>query len=385
MKHGKIVLNLMPEHQGQKLELETAFENLIKQVPGINDVRIESTSNGGILGADIDQPDQIHGFDATFVTPSNEKWIVCVLTRASGEPRLIRESCARLLALINKSPEKDKLYPVVAATYISKRSAEICKEMNVGYLDLSGNCRFAFDSIFIEREVLENKMVEKRPLRSLFSPKSSRVVRIMLEDPSRVWQVQDLSETAQISIGLASKVKQKLLDLDFAMASTGGLKLKEPEDVLHEWSREYSYKDNESLGCYAPGGMHELEGQLQNYCQLKNISYALTLFSASNRIAPFVRGISMSSAFVDADLDQVAKDLGWKPVPSGANFLLLKPLDEFILRDSRTSKDWTGIVVSDLQLYLDLASHKTRGQEAAEFLFEQKILPRWKTTLGDTG
>ncbi|MBX3073950.1 hypothetical protein KF913_08485 [Candidatus Obscuribacterales bacterium] len=375
----------MPEYQGQKQELETAFENLIKQVPGISDVRIESTSNGGILAADIDQPDQLHGFEAAFVTPSNEKWIVCVLTRASGEPRLIRESCARLLALINKSPERDKLYPVVAATYISKRSAEICKEMNVGYLDLSGNCRFAFDSIFIEREVMENRKVEKRPLRSLFSPKSSRVVRIMLGDPSRVWQVQDLSETAEISIGLASKVKQKLLDLDFAMASSGGLKLKEPEDVLHEWSREYSYKDNESLGCYAPGGMHELESQLQNYCQLKNISYALTLFSASNRIAPFVRGISMSSAFVDADLDQVAKDLGWKPVPSGANFLLLKPLDEFILRDTRTSKDWTGMVVSDLQLYLDLASHKTRGQEAAEFLFEQKIRPRWKAKLGDTG
>ena len=93
----------------------------------------------------------------------------------------------------------------------------------------------------------------------------------------------------------------------------------------------------------------------------------------------------MSSAFVDADLNQVAKDLGWKPVPSGANFLLLKPLDEFILRGTRTSKDWTGTIVSDLQLYLDLASHKTRGQEAAEFLLEQKILPRWKSTLGDTG
>lgn len=374
----------MPENQEHKQELEIAFENLIKQVPGINDVRIKSTSDGGILyGEDIDQPDQIHGFEAAFVTPSNEKWIVCVLTRSSGEPRLIRESCARLLALINKSSKREKLYPVVAATYISKRSAEICKEMNVGYLDLSGNCRFAFDSIFIEREVLENKKVEKRPLRSLFSPKSSRVVRIMLEDPSRAWQVQDLSETAEISIGLASKVKQKLLELDFAMAAPGGLKLKEPEDVLYEWSRDYSYRDNESLGCYAPDGMHALEEHLRDYCKLKNTNYALTLFSASNRIAPFVRGISMSSAFVDADLDQVAKDLGWKPVPSGANFLLLKPLDEFILRGTRTGKD--GTVVSDIQLYLDLASHKTRGQEAAEFLLEQKIRPRWKSTLGDTG
>jgi hypothetical protein len=243
----------------------------------------------------------------------------------------------------------------------------------------------AFDSIYIEREVMENKKVEKRPLRSLFSPKSSRVVRIMLEDPSRPWQVQDLAKEAQISIGLASKVKQKLLDLDFATPSPNGLKLKEPEEVLQEWSRDYSYKDNERLACYAPGGMHELEGALQDYCRGKKTKFALTLFSAANRIAPFVRGISMSSAYIDADLAKVAGDMGWKEVPSGANFLLLKPLDEFILRGTRTSKtDWTGTVVSDIQLYLDLASYKGRGQEAAEFLLEQKIMPKWKARNGET-
>jgi hypothetical protein len=139
------------------------------------------------------------------------------------------------------------------------------------------------------------------------------------------------------------------------------------------------------LACYAPGGMHELEGALQDYCRGKKTKFALTLFSAANRIAPFVRGISMSSAYIDADLAKVAGDMGWKEVPSGANFLLLKPLDEFILRGTRTSKtDWTGTVVSDIQLYLDLASYKGRGQEAAEFLLEQKIMPKWKARNGET-
>lgn len=52
---------------------------------------------------------------------------------------------------------------------------------------------------------------------------------------------------------------------------------------------------------------------------------------------------------------------------------LLKPLDEFILRGTRKRKDWTGTVVSDLKLYIDRTSHKTRGLEAAEFPLEQKI------------
>jgi hypothetical protein len=363
-------------------ELQAAFENLIQQVPGIKLERIRSSADSAILyyGVDVDQPDQIHGFVANLTAPSQKKWEIDVVTRASGEPRLVRESCARLLAAISKSPDKENHYPVVAASYISKRSAGICKEMNVGYLDLSGNCRLAFDSIFMEREVLENKKIERRPLRSLFSPKSSRVVRIMLEDPFRKWQVQELAESAQISIGLASKVKQKLLEQDFALLTADGLRLSEPEVALSEWSREYSYKDNELLACYAPGGMHELEARLNDYCEPRAIKRALTLYSAANRIAPFVRGISMSSAYVDADLNQVASDLGWKPVPSGANFLLLRPLDEFILRGACTdSAEWSGTVVNEIQLYLDLASYKGRGQEAAEFLLEQKILPRWKT------
>jgi hypothetical protein len=34
-------------------------------------------------------------------------------------------------------------------------------------------------------------------------------------------------------------------------------------------------------------------------------------------------------------------------------------------------------VVSDIQLYLDLASHPTRGEENAEYLLEQRLQPKW--------
>ena len=372
----------MPAYRAHLEAIETVFLDQMKQIPGITVGSISSSAKQPLLSYDIDdQADQIHGFEAPVTTSAGEQWTVIVLTRASGEPRLIRESCARLTSLIKTNPRRDRLYPVVAATYISKRAALICKEMNVGYLDLSGNCRLAFDSIFIEKEVPENKNVERRPLRSVFSPKSSRIVRLLLENPHRHWQVQDLARCAQISLGLASKVKQKLLDLDFAFVTSDGLKLREPENVLSAWSRSYSYKDNEVLECYARGGQHELEGHLDNYCNQHKTDYALTLFSASNRTAPFVRGLSLSSAYVDADLNKIAADLGWKPVPSGANFILLKPLDPFILRGAQSNPEkWPGKVVSDVQLYLDLAHHKTRGAEAAQFLLERHIIPNWSAS-----
>ena len=147
------------------------------------------------------------------------------------------------------------------------------------------------------------------------------------------------------------------------------------------WSRHYSYKDNEMLGCYAPGAQYEIEEHPDHYCNDNKINYALTLFSAANRVAPFVRGLSLSAAYIDADLHKVAADLGWKPVPSGANCILLRPLDRFILHGIKTSPaDWTGTIVSDIQLYLDLANDKTRGAEAAEFLLHRRIQPQWSAT-----
>jgi hypothetical protein len=364
--------------------LESAFEDIVKSVPTITGLKIESTSRSAVADyVDLDQPDQLHGFEASLVTPSKQHWRLIVQTRASGDPRLVRESCARLTEIIRKQPEAERnyLYPVVAASYISKRSAEICKDMNVGYLDLSGNCRLAFESVFIERQVLENKHKEKRPLRSIFSAKSSRVVRLLLENPSRWWQVQELAKDAEISLGLASKVKQKLLDQTFVttlVESRERIRPADPLELLSAWSREYSYKDNQVLDFYAPAGTFENEGKLEDYCRKENIGCALTLFSGGNRIAPFVRGISKSAMYVEADIKKVSADLGWKPVASGANFQLLRPFDDFIMRNTqRNVQEWTGAVVSNIQLYLDLASHRGRGEEAAEYLLEQKIKPQW--------
>ncbi|MBI2524675.1 MAG: hypothetical protein HYV93_01715 [Candidatus Rokubacteria bacterium] len=76
-----------------------------------------------------------------------------------------------------------------------------------------------------------------------------------------------------------------------------------------------------------------------------------------------------------ADPAAVASSLGWTPVPSGANFAQLVPFDEGV---------WYGTqqvdgdpVVSDVQLFLGLASFKGRGGEAATAILEQRLRPRW--------
>jgi hypothetical protein len=64
-----------------------------------------------------------------------------------------------------------------------------------------------------------------------------------------------------------------------------------------------------------------------------------------------------------------------KPVNSGDNFRLITPIDNDIFWARQEVRGQ--FVVSDVQLYLDLANNRGRGEENAEFLLEQRIRPKW--------
>jgi len=291
--------------------------------------------------------------------------------KATGEPRALRGAIQQLQTALTKRPRQ---YGVLAAPYVGPRGRAACRDAGVGYLDLAGNCRLVFDQVFIERLGAPNPRVERRPLRSIFAPRASRVLRVLFSEPRRAWQVQELARQARVSLGLAFKVKQRLLDLEYAREAEAGIQLTRPEDLLRDWATAGLPRQWEQLDCYAPGEPAEVEAALGATCRARTLRFAFTLFSGAARVAPFAR-YTRSAAYVDGDLAAVAGGLGWKPVPSGANVTLLGAPDEGV---------WYGLqqmgeepVVSDVQLYLDLAGTKGRADEAASFVLEQRLRPRW--------
>lgn len=298
-------------------------------------------------------------------------WRLLVEVKATGEPRVVRGAIQQLQAVLTKRPRQ---YGVLAAPYVGPRGRAACREAGVGYLDLAGNCRLVFDQMFIERLGAPNPRVERRPLRSIFASRASRVLRVLFSEPRRAWQVQQLARQARVSLGLAFKVKQRLLDLEYGRETEEGIQLARPEDLLRDWAAPGLPRKREQLDCYAPGEPAEVEAALSATCRARKIRFAFTLFSGAARVAPFAR-YARSAAYVDADPVAVAGGLGWKPAPSGANVTLLGAPDEGV---------WYGLqqvgeepVVSDVQLYLDLAGTKGRGEEAATFILEQRLRPRW--------
>lgn len=292
--------------------------------------------------------------------------------KSSGQPRYARDAVNELLLMQNKNPER---YGILVAPYISTDAAKICEDVNIGYLDLSGNCRLAFRNIFIEKVGQPNKFTAKRELVSLYSPKSERILRVLLTYPYQPWRTVELAQKAKVSIGLISYVKKQLADREWIQIGEDGFGLKQPEALLEEWSNNYSYKKNEITDCYTLSSPVDLEKTADNFSSANSeITYALTGFSAANYYAPMVRN-QRSMIYLSDVNDFVIQQLNLKPVASGANVSLLKPYDDGVFWDLR---EVNGVlVVSPIQAYLDLKNYRGRGEEAADAINKEVIQKQW--------
>ena len=297
--------------------------------------------------------------------------VLAVTIRRSGQPRMVREAVNELRRYVS---EYQEAYGVLIAPYVSARSTLICEEECIGYVDLAGNCRLCFQQVYIRKAGCPNPFGEKRELRTLFSPKASRILRVLLTTPQRAWRVQELARSADVSVGQVSNVKKLLEDREWIRAGAEGLRLVEPEALLAEWTTNQRYRRDKTHACYSIRSGIEFEQQLAQSCARRGIQYALTEFSAAARWAPMVRTPRMA-AYVDGDVPEIMKELQLKEVGSGSNLRLIEPGDAGVFYDAQTVE---GIVLaSPVQVYLDLKRAGGRGDEAAEAILNEVIKPSW--------
>lgn len=295
-----------------------------------------------------------------------------VEARGSGQPRQAREAVEQLRRAMEDQPQG--AYPVFAAPFVSEASAAICRESETGYFDLAGNCRLALDDSYVEVRSPENPFRERRSGISLFSPKSSRILRVLLNEPRREWRVQQLASAAGVSIGLASKIKRQLEEREWAKTEEGGVRLTQPDSVLQAWASAYGYKQNEVFEYYTLETPGEAETAVADWCRESGVEYALTGFSGARLSSPRVR-YNRASIYVSARIEDLAMNTRLKRVDSGGNTLLLRPYDDGVFDGAR---DLYGLrVVSPVQLYLDLKSMAGRGEEAAEEILIRELRPTW--------
>jgi len=242
-------------------------------------------------------------------------------------------------------------YGIFLAPYISQKAGELFRKEGIGYLDLAGNCYICFDNVYIEQEGRPNVYKEKRDLRSLYSPKAERVIRILLNNSGRGWKMGELAEEAQVSLGQVSNVKKLLMDREWIQVGSTGFILSEPEQLLKEWEENYTFRRNRVLDFYSMKGPARIEADLAAYCSRDKLQYALTGFSGAARLAPAVRYQRAMVYLADFNED-MRSELDLQKVSSGANVSVFIPYDEGVFYGSR---ELGGVqVTSPVQVYLDV-------------------------------
>jgi hypothetical protein len=267
-------------------------------------------------------------------------------------------------------------YPMLCTYSVSQRVADICRQNNVSYLDEAGNCWIRVPGLYVHVTGRQSTRPDTRPAVDPFAPRSSRLTRVLLCDPSKLWTLSALAKEAKVSTGLVWKVKKVLLEEGFIRMSDRRLSVSDPAGLLDAWMNRYK-APGEKVFLYSIGKTGQLEDRLCECCDAAGLRHAFTGMSGAWRVAPMVR-YTVVSAYVEAgfdsgSLDDLLQRMDAGPVDSGANLVLYTTDDESVFFGARSLSGMN--VVSPIQLYLDLMHTAGRGKDAAEEIMDKEIAP----------
>lgn len=315
------------------------------------------------------------------VEAGEKTWILVVEVKRQGQPREVRNGLLQLQRFLSQNQSKP-CYGIMAAPFFSEESARLCIEAGTGYADLAGNARLSFDQVFIELQAAGNPFRVKRYLRSLFTAKAGRILRVLLTPPLRAWKVTELEAASGVSLGQVSNVRKLLLDGEWAVAGEPGLRLSRPEDLARAWQGSYEPRTRSRETAYTllhgQGFEEAMRAALAEAGQGEHA--VLASYSAARWFAPYAR---QATQFFYADrqgAEILRRHLQLQAVSRGENVIILEPDEDDVF--SGRVEAAPGIWCSGLvQTWLDMSVAGERGGEAAEHLLQEKLLPAWKEPL----
>lgn len=292
----------------------------------------------------------------------------CVDVKAKGEKRFVDQYISR----VEKCPKN--VQPLLMAPYLSERSADDLRAKNHSYIDLSGNCYIVTNSLFISVSGKPNQYIAERSNKHYFSKSASAasaIMRTMLDEPRRLWRVQELAEVSGKAIGSVSNVKRFLLDRAWIKAAPSGFRLCNIREMLYEWAKDYKKKDARTFEYYSLDSIPAIEGGIAGWNDAHGATAVLGSFAAAVRYAPAVRYKKVHVYVEQQDFDEFVRDLELQPVTSGGNVAITIPHDETPCMYSRNISG--DIVTSPVQTVLDLLTGSGRGEEAADAVIQKEF------------
>lgn len=263
---------------------------------------------------------------------------------------------------------KQQSIPIVAVPFMGEVGKKACSEAGVGWFDLSGNARITVPGIRIVIEGKPNRFISAGRPPNLFAPKSSRIVRWLLENSRDSFSQKDLALATGLDQGFVSRLTTRLLREDYILRNEhGAVRAKDPALLLDSWREAYRFSRHTLFkGYVAARSGDALLNFVTDVLGDLNTDYAVTGLSAAWLLTRFT-SFRIVTLYLHDDLTPALSErLRYRPDPRGANLWLAVPNDDGVFHGA-TRRDGINCV-HPVQAYVDLKDHPERAEEASERL-----------------
>lgn len=357
MKWGKTMKLKYSEKQYIQMAKEN-FTKVLAEIPFLYEVDIASTKTEKDFGS----------FCVLAKLRSCKEPIrFLVEVKSKGEKRFVQD----FIRQANECNKDDCC--VFVAPYFSEESTETMRNKQYSYMDLSGNFFILTNRIMLSASGKVNKFVDVREKKNYLTKASSAasaILRTMLNEPERMWKVVPLAKKTKKAIGTVSNVKRFLLEKDWLEETKQGFRIKNVNEMLHVWARDYHKKEARTYEFYSLSDIPKIEDEISRWTSTHDESAVLGGFSAASRYAPTVRYKKIEVYVEQKYFDEFIKDMDLQPVNSGGNVIIIVPHDETPCMYSQVIHH--SLVTSPEQTIIDLLGNPSRGGEAAEAIVLKK-------------
>jgi hypothetical protein len=256
---------------------------------------------------------------------------------------------------------------------MSPAGAATADRARLNWIDLSGNAHIRAEDLHLWVQGRPNELHSRGRPSSPFAPKSARVTRTLLLDPSRWWRQKDIAGITGLDDGRVSRIVRRLDDEFLLERRERELRPRNPDLLLDAWAQEYRFSGHDIISGHLTGNGIDLARTIGESLESANIHHAFTGLPAAYAMDQFAR-FRLTTVYVEDDPREAAELLTARRVTKGANIQLVGPNDMGVFSGER---DHEGLrCVAPVQTYLDLLQLPERANEAAHHLRAQHL--RWQ-------
>lgn len=307
------------------------------------------------------------GVDLTVDDHRGRSWIVQV--KSTSRPGTVAEAARRLHAAAATAPSRRRQIPMLVVPYMTPAGARVAQAAGLSWLDLSGNASISAEGLRVYVRGRKNAFPTPGRPSSAFAPRSARVARTLMLDPSRWWRQKDLVAETALDDSQVSRVVRRLRDDHLLETKDAELRPASPGLLLEAWADDYRFDRHDVVLAHVTGTGMEVARRIADRLDTANVEHAFTGLPAAWAIDHFAT-FRLTTVYVAGDPRAVAELLGARSEERGANVQLVGPDDDGVFA-GRSVHD--GLVcASPAQVYLDLLHLPERARDAAEHLWREQ-------------